>query len=39
VQYFSTPAKDVKFRIVSPRKLIANYRFTPARIDSKTLPK
>jgi hypothetical protein len=39
VQYFSTAANDVKFRIIRSRKLITNYRFSPARIDSKTLAK
>jgi hypothetical protein len=39
VQYFSTAANDVKFRIIGSRKLITNYRFSPARIDSKTLAK
>jgi len=39
VQYFSTAANDVKFRIIRSRKLITNYRFSPGRIDSKTLAK
>jgi hypothetical protein len=39
VQYFSTAANDVKFRIRRSRKLITNYRFCSARIDSKTLAK
>jgi hypothetical protein len=39
VEYFSTAANDVKFRIVRSRKLITNYRFSPARIDSQTLAK
>ncbi|CAA9321588.1 hypothetical protein AVDCRST_MAG84-1385 [uncultured Microcoleus sp.] len=39
VQYFSTAANDVKFRIVRSRKLIMNYRLSPGRIDSKTFAK